>query len=219
MIHHTRFLLSVIALGGICFGAAGAQVPPPSATPAAQTEPAPAASTVPATTAPQTAAPATEAPSPTAAPARHIKKLKEATLPFGQVKFALTHPLQEAKKLRAMHTVKFENIRVVRLSKLNIKGLKAMNVDLLVARNAFGTPAQVAAITLPSTNGSNSPIQYLQDVLANINVSNALNDVLNNSTLNLNVSLSDVLNNNKIAIGQVVGVYVGGGGLINTIVK
>jgi len=218
MIHHTRFLLSIIALGGICYAAAGAQVPPPTATPAAQTEPAPAASTAPATMAPETAAPATTAPA-TAAPTRHIKKLKEATLPFGQVKYALTHPLQEAKQLRNLHTVKFENIRVVRLSKLHIKGLKAMNVDLLVARNAFGTPAEVAAITLPSTNGSNSPIQYLQDVLANINVSNALNDVLNNSTLNLNVSLSDVLNNNKIAIGQVVGVYVGGGGLINTIVK
>lgn len=237
MTHHTRFLLSAAALAAICAAAIGtparAQVPPPTASPAASAppnEPGAAASTAPSTTAPaETMAPApspaaTTKPKPSSNPGQQkgkIKKLKEGTLSYSQVTYAISHPLQEAKQLGKLHTVNFNNIRVVRLSKLGIKGLHAMNLELTIADESFGTPVQVAQTTpnLPTTNGNNSPIQYLRDVLANINVSNALNNLLNNSNVNVNVSLSDVLNNNKIAIGQVVGVYVGGGGLINTIVK
>lgn len=227
MIHHTRFLLGSFALSAICFAAAGtsatAQVASPSPAPASTTEPAPATAEPIQTMAPGNSAPGTVKPPSADGGKPQIKKLKEGTLPYRQVAYGLSHPVQEAKKLHAMHTVKFENIRVVRLSKLNYRGLHAMNVDLLIADESFGEPFLVAQTTpnLPGFNGSNSPIQYLRDVLANINVSNALNNlnVLNNSTVNVAVSLSDVLNNNKIAIGQVVGVYVGGGGLINTIIK
>jgi hypothetical protein len=87
----------------------------------------------------------------------------------------------------------------------------------------LGNGIELAQTTpaLPATNGNNSPIQYLRDVLANINVSNALNNlnVLNNSNVAVNVALSNVLNNNKISIGQVVGLYIGGGGIITTITK
>jgi hypothetical protein len=65
---------------------------------------------------------------------------------------------------------------------------------------------------VPGTKGSNAPMQHLRDVLANIEVSNALEDS------HVNVALPNVLSGNKISIGQVVGVYIGGG-IITTITK
>jgi hypothetical protein len=95
------------------------------------------------------------------------------------------------------------------------------NADLPLLA-VLGPGVQLAQTSpLPSSNGSNSPIAVLQYVLANINVSNALNNVsvLNNSNVNVGVSLQDVLNGNKISIGQVAGIFVNGLGIITTITK
>jgi hypothetical protein len=125
-----------------------------------------------------------------------------------------------------MKTINFDNLRVYKLPTTLQSVLKVSDADqqaIVVAM--LGNGIQVAQASpapgLPSSNGNNSPIQYLHNVLANINVSNALNNlnVLNNSNVNLNVALSNVLNNNKISIGQVVGLYIGGGGIITTITK
>ncbi len=150
-----------------------------------------------------------------------IKQIKRGTLSLSQVKYGLTHPLQEAKQLKSMKTVSFDNLRVYKLPTTLKSVLKVSDADTqLAALAVLGGGVQIAQTTgLPATNGNNSPIQYLRDVLANINVSNALNNlnVLNNSNVNVNVALQNVLNNNKISIGQVVGLYIGGGGIITTI--
>lgn len=178
----------------------------------------------------------TNVPEPTAKPAAttapkekpQIKHLKTATLPTAQVAYALTHQLSSARQLARMKTVNFDNIRVVRLSttvKAGLLHLFKLRVDadqnMIAAQPFMVADAMIAQATPapPVTNGNNSPLQFLHNVLANINVSNALNNLLNNSTVNANVNLQNVLNNNKIAIGQVVGIYIGGGGLINTIIK
>jgi hypothetical protein len=152
-----------------------------------------------------------------------IKQIKSGSLSLPQVSYAITHPLQEAKQLKSMKTIDFNKLRVYKLPS-SLKGaLKLSDADTQAAALAvLGTGVQIAQTTgLPTTNGNNSPIQYLRDVLANINVSNALNNlnVLNGSNVNVNVALSNVLNNNKISIGQVVGLYIGGGGIITTITK
>jgi hypothetical protein len=135
----------------------------------------------------------------------------------------LTHPLQEANKVRQLKSISFDKLRVYRLS----TGLKSMlkigdaNADIPVLA-VLGPGTLIAQTTgIPGTNGNNSPIAYLQYVLANINVSNALNNVnvLNNSNVNVGVSLQDVLNGNKISIGQVAGIFVNGLGIITTITK
>jgi hypothetical protein len=205
-----------------------------SGTAAAQTTPAPTATDVP-TSVPSQAATASPAPMrtmvtapPSAKP--QIKKLKTATLSTSQLTYALTHQVSEAKQLAHMKKINFDNIRIVRLTgpKLNLlqrlhirvdTGEQTVAFDPFMAVDTQSVVAQATSAPLPATNGNNSPIQYLHNVLANINVSNALNNLLNNSTVNANVSLSNVLNNNKIAIGQVVGIYIGGGGIINTVIK
>ncbi len=150
-----------------------------------------------------------------------IKKIPNGTLSTSDLRYALTHPLQEANKVRAMKKVSFDKLRVYKLSG-NLKSLLKVgdNSDIPVLA-VLGPGTLIAQTSLPGTNGSNSPIAYLQYVLANINVSNALNNVsvLNNSTVNVGVSLADVLNGNKISIGQVAGIFVNGLGVITTITK
>ena len=156
---------------------------------------------------------ATKAP----APKGKIKQLKTGTLTFSQVAYAMTHQAAEIKQVKAMKKVDFNNVRVVKLSsafKLRLHLHVDTGAQTLAYDPFFVTDAMVA-----QTNGSNSPIANLQYVLANINVSNALNNILNGSNIGVNVSLADVLNGNKIGLSQVLGVYVNSFGIINTIIK
>ncbi|HEY4440024.1 MAG TPA: hypothetical protein VGN14_06185 [Candidatus Elarobacter sp.] len=150
-----------------------------------------------------------------------VKAIKSGSLTPSQVVYGMTHQLQAAKQIAQMKTINFNNLRVYRLPTSLKSRFKLSDADRERIAEAMFGGVLIAQTTpaLPSTNGNNSPIQYLRDVLANINVSNALNNlnVLNNSNVNLNVALSNVLNNNKISIGQVVGLYIGGGGIITTI--
>ena len=85
----------------------------------------------------------------------------------------------------------------------------------------LGAPVQVAELNadfqIAQTGGTAANI--LQDVLANVNVSDALNNVANNTNIGVNatVSLADVLNNVNVGVGQVVGLYIGAGGKVTTI--
>ncbi|HEY0393212.1 MAG TPA: hypothetical protein VGD01_01835 [Candidatus Elarobacter sp.] len=192
----------------------------------------PAASSAPS---PMMTAPAPQQPAahPTPAPATNdtksnngkhlgqVKKLQSGSLSFTDLRYALTHPAQEVGKVRAMKNVSFDKLRVYKLP-TNLKTLLKVgdaNADLSVLA-ALGPSIELAQ-TAPATNGSNSPIAILQYALANINVSNALNNVsvLNNSNVNVGVSLADVLNGNKISIGQVAGIFVNSFGIITTITK
>jgi hypothetical protein len=214
-----------------------APTPPPSST--GTMAPAPAATSMSEpSSAPATAAPYSPAPKTNGAgtgtgtgnngqnSGKHlgqIKKLQSGSLSTTDLRYALTHPLQEANQVRKLKTISFDKLRVYRLS----SGLKSMfklgDANSDIPSLAVLGPGILIAQTsgLPATNGSNSPIAYLQYVLANINVSNALNNVnvLNNSTVNVGVTLQDVLNGNKISIGSVAGIFVNSLGIITTITK
>jgi hypothetical protein len=197
----------------------------------ATSAPAPAATSAPAPAA--TSAPVTApAPNPTTPPSvngggnangnngKHlgqVKKIQTGTLSTSDLRYALTHPTVELGKVRKMKSISFDKLRVYKLS----SGLKSM-LKVSDANDDLPFIAMLSpSIEVAQTNGSNSPIAALQYVLANINVSNALNNVsvLNNSNVNVGVTLADVLNGNKISIGQVAGIFVNGLGIITTITK
>lgn len=242
MPHSSRLMVLATALAlapatAMAQSTPSSPMPMPSGAPASVASPAPDASPLPSAGGTISSSPA-PASSPTSSGAKKsatggsnganngkqvgkVKQIKSGSLSLTQVKYALTHPLQEAKQLKSMKTVSFDNLRVYKLPTTLKSVLKVGDADTqLAALAVLGNGVQIAQTTgLPTSNGSNSPIQYLRDVLANINVSNALNNlnVLNNSNVNVNVALQNVLNNNKISIGQVVGLYIGGGGIITTI--
>jgi hypothetical protein len=193
---------------------AASAAPEPSATPAPVMTMAPA----PAATKGGTTGGATTAPKP------QYKHIPNGSLSTSDLRYGLTHPLQEANKVRKMKTISFDKLRVYRLSSGLKSLLKVGDAGSEIPALAVLGPGTLIAQTtgpLPGTNGSNSPIAYLQYVLANINVSNALNNVsvLNNSNVSVGVTLKDVLNGNKISIGQVAGIFVNGLGVITTITK
>lgn len=196
---------TLLALGGTAFA---------QTTPAATTSPEPVMTMAPA---PTSAPAATTAPEPVNAKGK-IKKLQTGTLPFSQMSYGITHPVQELQALRKIKKIDFNNIRVVKVSPL-MKARLRLHADADTQTVALDSVFQVQDAMIAQTNGSNSPIANLQYVLANINVSNALNNILNGSSVAANVSLADVLNGNKIGIGQVLGVYVHGFSIINTIIK
>jgi hypothetical protein len=149
-------------------------------------------------------------------PGAQVKALKNGSLTRAQVVYGLTHQAQEAKQVAKVKTVDFNRLRVYRLPtslKTMFHVSDAESEALVVA--LLGEGVQVAQTTpaVPGTNGSNPPMQHLRDVLANVDVSNALENS------HVNVALPNVLSANKISIGQVVGVYVGSGGIITTITK
>lgn len=239
MTHKLTLALAAAALALVPAGvlAQSASPAPTTSSPpvtSSSSAPSPMQSAAPAMT--MAPAPSTSAPSPatggnsahpTAAPAskgrsngKHlgqIKKLKAGTLSTSDLRYALTHPTVEFGKVRKMKSISFDKLRVYKLSS-NLKSLLKVgdaNDDLPFL--ALLSPS----VEVAQTNGSNSPIADLQYVLANINVSNALNNVnvLNNSNVNVGVTLADVLNGNKISIGQVAGIFVDGLGVITTITK
>jgi hypothetical protein len=150
-----------------------------------------------------------------------IKKLQSGSLSLKDLRYALTHPVQEVNQVRKMKTVSFDKLRVYRLPTSLKSMLKVSDANADIPVLVQLAPSLELAQSVPSTNGSNSPIAILQYALANINVSNALNNVsvLNNSNVNVGVTLADVLNGNKISIGQVAGIFVNGLGIITTITK
>jgi hypothetical protein len=155
-------------------------------------------------------------------PKPQYKHIPNGSLSTSDLRYGLTHPVQEANKVRKMKTISFDKLRVYKLSG-GLKSLLKVGDNSDIPALAVLGPGTLIAQTsgLEGANGSNSPIAYLQYVLANINVSNALNNVsvLNNANVNVGVSLQDVLNGNKISIGQVAGIFVNGLGIITTITK
>ena len=105
--------------------------------------------------------------------AANVKHLQSGSLALNDLRYALTHPVQEAKKVRSMKSVSFDKLRVYRLS----SGLKSLLKVGALDRDTAVLAELSPVYEVAQTNGSNSPIAYLYQALANINVSNALNNV------------------------------------------
>lgn len=167
-----------------------------------------------ATLAPSPAAAATAKPAPKNTPRARgkVKKLRSGNLSLGQISYALTHLPQEIGSLRKIKKTSFANLRVQRIPTSLHRLIRTSAADSAIAYEQFNLSDALAQTPAPS-----GLLGSLLNIIANINISDALNNALNGN--NVAVSLSNVLNGNNIAIGQVVGVYVGGGGIITTLIK
>jgi len=147
---------------------------------------------------------------PTSAPAKRgllnkLRKMLSGTLQLSQVKYAVTHQSSELAKLKAMKRVSYSNLRFYRIPPGLLPQVKAWR-----SQQAYDPSFRLNDALAQSSN------PFL-NIFANVVVTNALNNILNSNTVN--VSLNDVLNANKIGIGQVVGLFINGGGIITTIIS
>lgn len=146
---------------------------------------------------------------PTSPPAKRgllnrLKKILTGALSLSQVKYAVTHQSSELAKLKAMKKVSYSNLRFYRLPPALVPQVKAWR-----SQQAYDPSFRLNDALAQSSN------PFL-NIFANVVVTNALNNILNSNTVN--VTLNDILNANKIGIGQVVGLFINGGGIITTIV-
>jgi hypothetical protein len=160
----------------------------------------------------------------------HLGQLKHITLPTTQLRYALGHQREAADKLKAMKTIPLSKLTIVSLSQGTVSAPRTTQSGTSGSNTQSGSGQMSGSSAGTTQSGSsnspsggsvltgaggvslnNSQIQYLHNVLANVNVSDALN--------NVTVSLSNVLNNNNISIGQVIGLYIGGGGNVTAITK
>ncbi len=187
----------------------------------AQTTPAPSPQATMAPAPVTTSAPeATAHPAATANPGKHngqIKKIAAGNLSLAQVTYGLTHMPQEISSLRKLKKVKFANLRVQHVPTTLHRLIRTSQIPSAAVAYEPVTLGDALAQTPSPAPATSGLLGSLLNIIANINISDALNNALNGNTVNL--SLSNVLNGNKIAIGQVVGVYVGGAGIITTLLK
>jgi len=155
----------------------------------------------------------------------HLGQLKHGILPKANITYALANQRKVADKLKAMKTIPLSKLNIVSLSGSSTSGSTSGSNTQSGSGQMSGSSAgttQTGSSNSPSggsvttgaggTSLNNSQIQYLHNVLANVNVSDALN--------NVTVSLSNVLNNNNISIGQVLGVYINSSnGVVTAITK
>lgn len=146
-----------------------------------------------------------------------IKKIPAGNLSIGQVTYALTHMPQEISALRKLHKVRFANLRVQRVPTTLRRLMRTSQIASPVVAYEPITLNDALAQTPAPTAAPSGLLGSLLNIIANINISDALNNALNGNTVTL--TLNNVLNGNKIAIGQVVGVYVGGAGIITTLLR
>jgi hypothetical protein len=178
-----------------------------------------AAQTTPAPSPQATMAPAPSVPTATATPMRatatsppakrgllnNLKKLLSGAMQVAQVKYGVTHQSQELAKLKAMKKVSYSNLRFYKIPAALMPQVKTWR-----SQQAYDPSFRLNDALAQTSN------PFL-NIFANVVVTNALNNVLNNN--NVSVSLNDVLNANKIGIGQVVGLFINGGGIITTIIN
>jgi len=193
-------LLFSLATAGlvIALGTSGAAQTTPYPSPQATMAPSPAP-------APTAAPTATAAPKNTKSLFGRLKKLMHlSVMPASQIKYAVTHQSQELAKLKAMKRVSYSNLRFYKVPASMLPQIKAWRSQQAY-EPSFRLNDALAQTSNPFLN-----------IFANVVVTNALNNILNSNTVN--VSLNDVLNANKIGIGQVVGLFINGGGIITTII-
>ncbi len=173
----------------------------PAPSPQATMAPAPAVPTVTPTPMHST----TSSPSAKRGLLNKLKKLASGVLQLAQVKYGVTHQSQELARLKAMKKVPYSNLRFYKIPPALVPQVKAWR-----SQQAYDPSFRLNDALAQSSN------PFL-NIFANVVVTNALNNILNNN--NVSVSLNDVLNANKIGIGQVVGLFINGGGIITTIIN
>jgi hypothetical protein len=144
-----------------------------------------------------------------------LKHLKIVTLPQSELREALSDQKAVADKLKAMKTIDISKLQIAHVGSATTQsGSGQMSGSSAGTTQSGSSNSPSGGNVTTGTGGlslNNSQIQYLHNVLANINVSDALN--------NVTVSLSNVLNNNNISIGQVLGIYLGPGGSVTAITQ
>lgn len=141
--------------------------------------------------------------------AGQLRKLRFATLSDAQVSYALNHQSQGIARLRAMRTINASRVRIVRLT-----AAQKARFHVSFAGSQFAYEPQLAQIF----NTNNPLLQQLQQIVAGIIVTNAINNSLGGSNGGATATLAQILLNSGIPVSDLLGVFFDPSGILNAIV-
>lgn len=147
-----------------------------------------------------------------------LRRLQVATLGDAQIAYALGHEQQSITRLRSMRRIDASRVRIVRLT-------AAQKARFHVSMLGDGVAYQPFALRDTGTNvaqifNTNNPLlQELQQIVAGMLVTNAINDTLGGSNSGgATATLAQILLSNGIPLSSLLGVFFDPSGILNAIV-
>jgi hypothetical protein len=152
---------------------------------------------------------------------RHVGQLRRlpvATLGDSQIVYALGHEQQSIARLRSMRNIDASKVRIIRLT-------PAQKARFHVSMLSGGVAYQPFTMLDSSTNvaqifNTNNPLlQQLQQLIAGMLVTNAINNTLGGSNGGgATATLAQILLSNGIPLSSLLGVFFDPSGILNAIV-
>lgn len=150
---------------------------------------------------------------------RHLgqfRHLQGATLPDSQIAYAFAHQPQSIARLRSMHTIDYSKIRIVRLTAAQRARfhVSLRNESQVAYQPVNTTDATVAQIF----NSNNGLVNELQQIVAGLLITNAINRTLGGNAGGASATLAQVLVNSGIPLSSLLAVFFDPSGILNAIV-
>jgi hypothetical protein len=146
-----------------------------------------------------------------------LRRLQAASLGDSQIAYALGHEQQSIARLRSMRTIDASRVRIIRLTPTQKARFHVSMMSGAVAYEAFTATDSPVVAQIFNTN--NPLIQQLQQLIAGILVTNAINNTLGGSTGGgATATLAQILLSNGIPLSSLLGVFFDPSGILNAIV-
>jgi hypothetical protein len=147
-----------------------------------------------------------------------LRRLPVATLGDSQIAYALGHEQQSIARLRSMRRIDASRVRIIRLTPAQKARFHVSMLNGGVAYQPFtmlDTSTNVAQIF----NTNNPLLQQLQQLIAGMLVTNAINNTLGGSNGGgATATLAQILLSNGIPLSSLLGVFFDPSGILNAIV-
>jgi hypothetical protein len=147
-----------------------------------------------------------------------LRRLQVTTLSNSQISYALGHEQQGIARLRAMRRIDASKVRIIRLTAAQKVRFHVSMLGGAIAYeplSALDAPTHVAQIF----NTNNPLLQQLQQIVAGMLVTNAINNTLGGSNGGgATATLAQILLSNGIPLSSLLGVFFDPSGILNAIV-
>ena len=151
---------------------------------------------------------------------RHVgqlRKLQVATLGDSQIAYALGHEQQSITRLRSMRRIDASRVRIIRLTPAQKARFHVSMTGGALAYEPFTVSDSPVVAQIFNTN--NPLLQQLQQLIAGMLVTNAINNTLGGSTGGgATATLAQILLSNGIPLNNLLGVFFDPSGMLNAIV-
>jgi hypothetical protein len=148
-----------------------------------------------------------------------LRKLQVATLGDSQIAYALGHEQQSIARLRSMRSIDASRVRIIRLTPAQKARFHVSMTGGALAYQPFTETDSYSPVVAQIFNTNNPLLQQLQQLIAGMLVTNAINNTLGGSTGGgATATLAQILLSNGIPLSSLLGVFFDPSNILNAIV-